>query len=116
MRSALLSGLFALAFVFTVGFGSGSNGQEPKQKPKDPPKVEPKAKGQLPMNWGQLGLSAEQKDKVYKLQAKYNADIDKLETEIKELKAKLAKERLDILTADQKKNLEEIIKKKSGGQ
>ena len=110
MRSALMAGLFSLAFVFTVGFG-GSNGQEPKQ----PPKAEPKAKGQLPMYWGQLGLSAEQKDKVYKLQAKYNADIDKLEEEIKTLKAKLAKERLDLLSADQKKNLEEIIKKKSGG-
>lgn len=112
MRSALMVGLFALAFVVTVGLDSGTHGQEPKQ----PPKVEPKAKGQLPMNWGALGLSADQKDKVYKLQAKYNADIDKLEEEIKTLKAKLAKERLDILTADQKKNLEEIIKKKSGGQ
>lgn len=111
MRSALMVGLFALAFVFTVGFGNGSHGQEPKQ----PPKVEPKAKGQLPTYWTQLGLSADQKDKIYKLQAKYNADIDKLEEEIKTLKAKLAKERSDLLTAEQKKSLEEIIKKKVGG-
>ena len=54
MRSALLVGVFALAFAVTVGLG-GSNGQDPKQ----PPKVEPKAKGFLPQNWGALGLTAE---------------------------------------------------------
>jgi len=112
MRSALLFGVFALAFAVTVGLG-GSNGQDPK--PKEP-KVEPKAKGQLPQNWSQLGLTADQKAKVYKVQAKYNTDIDKLEAEIKEFKAKLTKERFEILTAEQKKALEDILKKKSGGQ
>ena len=111
MRSALLVGVFALAFAVTVGLG-GSNGQDPKQ----PPKVEPKAKGFLPQNWGALGLTADQKAKVYKVQAKYNADIDKLEAEIKDFKAKLTKERFEILTAEQKKALEDILKKKSGGQ
>jgi Spy/CpxP family protein refolding chaperone len=111
MRYALLVGVFALAFVGTVGLG-GSNGQEPKQ----PPKVEPKAKGSLPQGWGPLGLSADQKEKVYKVQAKYNDQIDKLEAEIKDLKAKMSKERLEILTAEQKKNLEDILKKKAGGQ
>ncbi len=112
MRSMLLVGVFALAFAVTVGL-DGSNGQDPK--PKDP-KVEPKAKGFLPQNWGALGLTADQKDKVYKLQGKYNADIDKLEAEIKELKAKMSEERFKILTAEQKKALEDILKKKSGGQ
>lgn len=124
MRKAFLAGTFALAFVATVGFG-GLSGQDPKTDPKgkeakaDPKgkdtKPEGKTKGQLPQNWGALGLTAEQKDKVYKLQAKYNADIDKLEAEIKELKAKLGKERLEILTAEQKKALEDILKKKAGG-
>ena len=53
---------------------------------------------------------------MYKVQAKYNTDIDKLEAEIKEFKAKLTKERFEILTAEQKKALEDILKKKSGGQ
>ena len=122
MRSALLVGVFALAFLVTAGL----SGQDPKGDPKGKdaktdPKVEPKGKeakgkGQLPQNWSQLGLTADQKDKVYKLQGKYNADIDKLDAEIKEMKAKLTKERFEILTAEQKKALEDILKKKSGGQ
>ena len=119
MRSMLLVGVFALAFLVTAGL----SGQDPKGDPKAKadPKVEPKGKeakgkGQLPQNWSQLGLTADQKDKVYKLQAKYSADIDKLDAEIKEFKAKLTKERFEILTAEQKKALEDILKKKSGGQ
>jgi len=119
MRSALPVGVFALAFLVTAGL----SGQDPKGDPKTKadPKVEPKGKeakgkGQLPQNWSQLGLTGDQKDKVYKLQAKYNADIDKLDAEIKEMKAKLTKERFEVLTAEQKKALEDILKKKSGGQ
>ncbi len=119
MRSMLLAGVFALAFLATAGL----SGQDPKGDPKAKadPKVEPKGKeakgkGQLPQNWSQLGLTADQKDKVYKLQGKYGADIDKLDAEIKEFKAKLTKERFEILTAEQKKALEDILKKKSGGQ
>jgi hypothetical protein len=70
--------------------------------------------GQLPTYWRMLGLSEDQVQKVYKLQAKYNTEIDELEAKIKELKDKMSKERLDVLTADQKKRLEEILKEKSG--
>jgi hypothetical protein len=48
------------------------------------------------------------------VQAKYDAEIDKLEAQIKELKDKMSKERLDVLTADQKKKLDDIIRTKSG--
>ena len=118
MRYVLLVGVFALAFLATAGL----SGQDPKGDPKgkeakaDPKGKEAKGKGQLPQNWSQIGLTADQKDKVYKLQAKYAADIDKLDAEIKEFKAKLTKERFEILTAEQKKALEDILKKKSGGQ
>ncbi len=89
---------------------------DPKAKadPKGDPKVDPKVKGQLPQNWKHLGLSDEQVQKVYKVQAKYNDDIDKLEAQIKEMKAKMSKERSEVLTAEQKKRLEEILKTKSG--
>ena len=83
-------------------------------KPKVDPKADPKVKGQLPPNWKQLGLTDEQVQKVYKIQSKYNEDIDKLEAEIKELKAKMSKERSEVLTAEQKKRLEDILKTKSG--
>lgn len=117
MRNALRVGVFALAF----GTVAGLTGQEPK--PKGEPKTEPKVakpdmrfKGQLPQNWGQLGLTAAEKEKVYLLQAKYNQDIDKLEKQIKELKEALNKERFELLSADQKKALENILRKKAGGK
>jgi Spy/CpxP family protein refolding chaperone len=85
-----------------------------QDKPKDA-KPDGKAKGQLPTYWKQLGLSDEQVQKVYKIQAKYNDDIDKLEAQIKDMKEKMAKERSAVLTAEQKKRLEDIIKEKVGG-
>ena len=60
-------------------------------------------------------FETEQKQSVYKINAKFTEEIDKLETKVKELKDKRDKERLGVLTADQKKRLEEILKKKSGG-
>jgi hypothetical protein len=103
--------LFALlaACVFTAaGFA-----QEPKKD--DPKKEDPKAvKGQLPTYWKMLGLSEDQVQKVYKVQAKYNEEIDTLEAKIKELKDKMSKERLEVLSAEQKKRLEEILKEKAG--
>lgn len=106
---------FARIALFLLGafaLTGGLNGQEAKKE--DPKKEEPKAKGFLPMGWRDLGLSEAQKQQVYKIQAKYAEDIDKLEAQIKDLKAKMAKERVEILTADQKKKLDEYFKSKSG--
>ena len=87
-----------------------------KEDPKNEPTTKAKSSGQLPQNWGKIGLTDEQKKSVYKLQAKYNDEIDVLDTKIKELKAKMSAERLKILTAEQKKRLEEILKEKAGGK
>ncbi len=101
------------------GAKTGDTKVDPKAKVgdvkgADPKGVEPKAKGQLPQNWKQLGLTDKQTQDVYKVQAKYNEDIDKLEAQIKDFKAKMSKERSEILTPEQKKRLEEILKTKSG--
>lgn len=106
----MLWAVLVVGVAASVGFAQ----DKPKgAKPDDKP--ESKAKGQLPTYWGQLGLSEDQKQKVYKLQAKCNEDIDKLEEQIKALKEKMAKERSAILTPEQKKRLEAIIKEKVGG-
>jgi Spy/CpxP family protein refolding chaperone len=108
--SALLVGLFVLT--------GGLPGQDKptKDDPKETKKDEPtgKVKGQLPQGWGKLGLTDEQKQKVYKINAKYGEQIAKLEAQIRELKDKMAKERLEVLTPEQKKTLREM-KSKSGG-
>jgi Spy/CpxP family protein refolding chaperone len=100
----LLCGLFAL-----TGGLADLSAQEKGKKDDPVKKDEPagKVKGQLPQGWGKIGLTDEQKQKVYKIHAKYNDQIDKLEAQIKELKEKRDHERYDVLTAEQKKRLKE---------
>jgi hypothetical protein len=74
------------------------------KKPDDPVKV----KGTLPAHWRQLGLSADQVQEVYKIQAKYNAKIDKLKAEIEALKAEEDTERIKVLSDEQKRKLKEL--------
>ena len=113
MRIVKLLGIFSLAVFVSATL----SGQEPAGPAKGKEaKIEPRPnRGQLPRNWGQIGLTADQKEKVYTLQAKYNLEIEKLQATIKDLKAKLSKERLELLTDEQKKALEEIYRKKIGG-
>jgi flagellar motility protein MotE (MotC chaperone) len=91
-----------------------SKKDEKKEDKSEPKKEDVKAKGTLPANWGKLGLTDDQKQKVYRVQNKYNDEIDVLEAKIKELKDKMSKERFDILTAEQKKRLKELSEAKSG--
>ncbi len=93
--------------MFTLS--GGLIGQETKKedaKKDDPPA---KAKGMLPPNWKKIGLSEDQVQNIYKIQGKYNDEIDKLEAKIKDLKATKDKELKAVLSADQKKKLEEIL-------
>jgi len=103
---ALLSCLLVLS--------GGLVGQDTKPKEeakKDAKKDDPpaKAKGKLPANWAKLGLSDSQVQDIYKTQNKYNDEIDKLEAKVKELKTNRDKDMKAVLTADQKKRLEEIL-------
>lgn len=66
-----------------------------------------KSKGQLPSGWGKIGLSDEQKNKIYDIQKKHNAKVEELEKQIKEAKDKMVKERATVLTAEQKTKLRE---------
>jgi Spy/CpxP family protein refolding chaperone len=109
--------LIGTAFLAAAMFcGTALIGQPPAPGTgaKAEPKAEPKARGQLPQNWKNLGLTDKQVQDVYKIQAKHGEEIDKLEAKIKEHKDQIAKERLEILTPEQKKRLEEILKGKAG--
>ncbi len=101
---------YLLPAVLTVvlALAGGSVAQDSKKEvKKDDPA--PKVKGILPMNWGKLGLTDSQKNEVYTVQGKYNAEIDKLDAKIRELKAARDKEMKAVLTPEQKKRLEEIL-------
>lgn len=104
--------LFACMFVGCAAFATAQD-----VKPKQPADAEPpvRLRGVLPQYWKQLGLSDDQVQQIYKIQATYNEEIEKLEEQIKALKEKMAKERSAVLTKEQKERLEKIIKDKIGG-
>ena len=111
-----MSSLRLLAFLFgAILLANPLVGQDGKKK-EDPKKEDvAKYRGTLPPNWKKLGLTDDQTQKVYKVQARYGEQIDKLEEQIKELKGKRDKERYEVLTAEQKKRLDELSKPKVGG-
>ena len=84
---------------------AASSGQE-KKADKD----EPKAKGMLPANWKKIGLTDDQKDKIYKVQSRATrSKIDDLQKKIADLKAKEKDEMVKLLTDEQKKRLQDIL-------
>jgi hypothetical protein len=102
VRSSVLLGVLTLALA-----GGGLLGQDAKRDAG-------KAKGQLPQNWSKLGLSDEQKQKVYTIQTQYKEKIEALEKQLGDLKKKQMDEMSKVLTAAQKARLREIVSEKVG--
>ena len=67
-----------------------------------------KPKGRLPNNWGKLGLTATQKEKVYSIEGSYSAKIEELRKMIGDLESKRDTEMHGVLTADQQKQLDSL--------
>jgi Spy/CpxP family protein refolding chaperone len=109
-RIALFCACAALLSVNALGQDTKT-----KKAPVDDDATTTKYRGQLPFYWKELGLTDEQRQKVYKIHNDYNDQIEGLEQKIKELKAKRDKERLEVLSVEQKKRLEAIIRSKIGG-
>lgn len=112
-RAALLA-LFTGLVVLT----GGTVAQDPKTKQdpktevkKDDKKDEPagKVKGTLPANYGKLGLTDAQVQEIYRTRNKYNDEIAKLKNKIAELETTRDKETKAVLTAEQKKRLDDIL-------
>jgi len=61
----------------------------------------------VPTYFGQLGLTPEQKESVYKIRAKHYAKITALQKEIADLQATMLAECETVLTDSQKKHLQE---------
>ncbi len=97
LRLSLSLCLALASLVLLVASGSGQDA-----------KKETKIKGTMPPGWKALNLSAEQKDKVYTLRADFKAKINKLEEQIKELKAQEKTELFKVLTEEQKTLLRKL--------
>jgi hypothetical protein len=79
----------------------------------DPKKNAPKTRVALPQNWSKLGLSDEQKRRVYGIQAEFRVKVDELKQQIDDLKKKETQEMFKILTDAQKARLREILADKA---
>lgn len=75
-----------------------------------------KSGDRLPPNYAKIGVSDEQRKKIYEIQNKYGEQIAALQKQLAEIRAKEQAEVVAVLTPDQKKALEsanEESKKKS---
>jgi Spy/CpxP family protein refolding chaperone len=93
--------ILAAAFI-----GLANPWVEGQDRAKDAPA---KLRGQLPQNWGKLGLTDEQKQRVYRIQSEVRSKVDALEAQIADLKEKERKDLEGVLTAAQKARLREIL-------
>src|SRR3954467_14060449 len=93
-----------LAAVLLIAAAS-LHAQEPKAKSKPAAKGDPSRR--VPDYFGQIGLTEEQRESIYKIQGKHQARIDELEKEIDDLRAKSLGECEAVLTDMQKQMLEQ---------
>jgi hypothetical protein len=75
----------------------------------DDPKTPLKGSGSLPQDWSKLGLTNEQKQKVYTIESEYNSKLDGLQQQIKTLQEQKRDELANVLTDAQKARLKEIL-------
>ncbi len=104
--------MLAVAVALLVAGSPWVVGQDAPRS-KDSKEPTPKMRGQLPQNWGKLGLSDEQKQKIYAAQSKYRAKIDDLKKQIAELQDQEKKDMEAVLTDAQKTRLREIVSGKA---
>ena len=86
------------------------------EKKDDGAKKAAKSGDRLPANYAKIGVSDDQRKKIYEIQNKYDKDIAALQKQLAEIKAKEQAEVEAVLTPEQKKSLQaatEETKKKS---
>ena len=112
----LLSSTAAAALLFVVfavrpGF---SDDADTKAKPKKPTAVkstaakQKKPRGRLPNYYGKLGVSGEQRNKIYAIQSSYQLQLVELRKQIADLLAKRDAEMASVLTDPQKEQLSKL--------
>lgn len=74
------------------------------------PAAKPTRRPRLPNHYGKLGLSDEQKQQVYAIQAKYQPQLDELQEKIRALQIERRMEINTVLTKGQKQRLKEIVR------
>jgi Spy/CpxP family protein refolding chaperone len=116
-----LATVLGLAVVFATSL-LATAAQEPKaakpaegtpppstKRPYDPSR-------RVPDHFGQIGLTAQQRDSIYKIRGKYQEKIGPLEKQIREINTQMMSECESLLTTTQKELLEQRRKAASEGR
>jgi hypothetical protein len=121
-RQLWRGGIAFVALALAVSIANSEEKERGKNSEKPPAKAAKESSGKvrakaaskegrrrLPRYYGKLGLTEGQKDKIYGIQAKHESEIDKLEKQLADAKAKQESDCRKILNADQKKQLAEAV-------
>ena len=104
-RKAYAAGL-GVALILGAGFLGDVQGQEPSGKSASGKKKSDPSR-RVPPLFGDIGLTSEQKEKIYSIRAKHAGKIAELQRQIDDLEAQSLKECETVLTSTQKKMLED---------
>ena len=107
-KRSLMSFLVLLTCCSMVGWSQDSAKPTTKGVVAERKAEDKKPTNRLPSNYGKLGLTDAQKDKVYVVQEKYDAPLDALEEQIKSLKGKRSSETEAVLSVEQRKILKDL--------
>lgn len=109
MKKLVLTSVFVLLTCCSI-VGWSQDAAKPATKgAAGEKKVEDKKPtNRLPANYGKLGLTDAQKDKVYAIQEKFDGQLDALEEQVKALRAKRSSETEAVLSVEQKKILKDL--------
>jgi len=94
----LICAVTAPQFTSAQAPGAESEQAVPKEKPR----------GRLPNLYGKLGVSDDQREKIYTIQAEYSAQIEELLTQLEDLRARRDRTVENVLTDGQKRRLHEL--------
>ena len=98
LRLPMFCGLGILCLTLLVGAGVSQDAKKDKDDKKEPGKT----KGFLPAGFKDLGLTAEQKSKVYAVQGEFRVKMAEFDKKIKDLKKQEQQEVFKVLTEEQR--------------
>lgn len=101
----LRTGIAAGVVVIGLGLLAADQGFSQQDKADQAPAV----KGKLPKLFSKLGLTDEQRQKIFTIEADYSTKIDGLRKQIKSLQAQQKADLEKVLTDDQKAALRRLI-------
>lgn len=104
---AILLTAIALPSLISAQSKGDLDSQPGNEQPGESQTVE-KPRGRLPNHFGKLGISDEQRTRIYSIQADYNVRIDDLLSQIEELVANRDSDIDAVLTEGQRARLREL--------